>query len=377
MSYDYIMGNSEMSILSQRYFHLLYLDENKGDLQVACKDPDKGSWSKWETFPGPLFSFRGNTKWDRTAYLEPLYDVHRSVMENEIVIESDYPDYEQNYEAARMIGAILEKKGFIPHYYFSGNKSIHIHVHLDLKRLLDADPLVQDLIVDKYKLKSKFLKAFMKWLREMMISCWGVGARNFDEQLIHATHLIRSEMSKNKLGYKTFISPNYTYKDLSMIPCICNEKNRIYPQIGEVRLSKDYDPGILLEEFLAAEENETRKGRIKRKEASLIKWINPNATERLRTCVKFLLSDDFSTGVDGRKRAMFVLVNELKRILGPAEGLAVLKDWNKRMGFPIKEKEMEYRINLKEYSLSCDYIHGLIKELGFDVSEKCKGKIYK
>jgi hypothetical protein len=374
--WDYLLGNLDMSIVTERYYHLMdFSFKYDKDFKVALHDPHTGAWTKWQAFPHWMVERSGSSKWNRSWSMSPAYDVHRSVVENEIVIESDYPEYEDNAEAARIIGAILEKKGFIPHYYYSGNKSIHIHVYLKFAALLKADMLLQDQIVQKYKTRGRFIKAFMTWLRGLMIRCWDTGIREFDEQLVHPTHLIRSEMSKNKLGYKTFLG--YTHKDLSFIPYVCNEKNKIYPKLGKIKESEDFNAQELLEEFMAAEDRSDRRKKVKRREANLMKWLNPGATEGLRGCVKWLLSDDFKERGDGFHRAMFILANELKRILGPAEALAVLKDWNKRMDFPIKEEDMEYRMTLKNYTLSCDYIHSFIKGLGFDVSEKCKSKIYK
>jgi hypothetical protein len=298
------------------------------------------------------------------------------MMPNEIVIESDYPTYEENYEAALVVGKIIEEKGFIPHYYFSGNKSVHIHVFFSWSCLKNVDDVLEDQVKTLFDgSKLKFRKKFIEWLRAKMISCWDTNAKLFDTELIRATHLIRAELSKNKVGYKTFIG--YTYKDLSFIPYICNEKNRIYPKIGEIRLSKPKYINELIEEFIEDIRKKNKKEKEKSKNRNLEKWFGSSQKKEIRKCVQEILSDNFKKVNDGNQRGMFILINELKRVYSVEEARIIICDWNMRMGFPIKESDIEYRLKLKSYSLSCDYIHKFLKELGIDVSQKCKDKIYK
>ena len=365
---DYINGDAlrNRSIWANRFQHLLALARLNGDaLKLSARDIATGSWTKWEDF------YKGH--WD-DRLLRGGYDLHREVLYNEIVIESDYPDYVDNFDATRIIGAILEKKGFIPHYYYSGSKSIHCHVYLDFAQLGKVDQILQDLIMQRYRTGNRFRKEFIEFVRGLMIRCWDTGIREFDEQLIHSSHLIRAEQSRNKKGYKTFLG--YTYKDLSFVPKICNEDNRIYPEIGGIRVSKGYDAQALVEEFWNGIVLKDRKSKVRRKESALSRWSNPNAKEHLRHCVRFMLSDRFKTAGDGYKRAMFILINELKRIHSIDETMLILHDWNRRMGHPISD--FKPHINSKEYSLSCGYIHSFLETLGFnDVAALCKGKVYK
>ncbi|KKL97101.1 hypothetical protein LCGC14_1837860 [marine sediment metagenome] len=208
-----------------------------------------------------------------------------------------------------------------------------------------------------------------------MISCWDTNAKKFDTDLIRATHLIRCELSKNKKGYKTFLG--YSHKDLSFVPYICNESNRIYPKLGEIRLSHPNNVSILVEEFIDDLQKKEKKQKIIRKNNSLNQWIQGNNKETLRECVRAILSEDFKKVGDGYQRAMFILLNELKKVYGEGESRVIINDWNSRMEFPIKGPEIEYRLKLKSYSLSCNYIHKFLKEIGIDVSRKCKGKLYK
>lgn len=328
--FDYIMGNVNMSIAEDRYGYLFNLNKEER-IKISLLDRDNNKWTKWNDFPGGLLSNNHNGV---------AIDVHRSMLSNEIIIESDYPDYIDNFEAAKIIGKIIEGKGFIPHYYYSGNKSIHIHV------FLDWTPFFQ---IEKRK-------EFIIWLRTKMISCWDTNIRKFDNDLIKATHLIRCELSKNKKGYKTFLG--YTHNDLSFIPYICNEDNRIYPRIGKIKLSSPHCTRELIDEFVEHQNKPKPQN---------ISYFNPDdCPSEIRKSVGRLLSDDFKKVGDGLGRAMFIIVSELRRVVEDTEAMAVVNDWNIRMGSKIKQSEIDYRFTKKSYTLSNKYIYDFMKELGMD-----------
>jgi len=375
-TWDYIHGDvyKGMSIAADRYYYLWDLAyDNK--LKIALRDPSSDYWTKWIEFPGLLWESEpdgyGGLRYSR---LTAAIDVHRSILPYEIIIESDYPTYDENYEAAKVIGKIIEEKGFEPLYYYSGNKSVHIHIFFDWNCLSKLDIIIQDQLRIMFRdSKLRFKRKFMEWLRTKMISCWDTNLKKFDTDLIRGTHLIRCELSKNKLGYKTFLG--YTYKDMSFVPYVCNEKNRIYPKLGEIRMSSPKDIQGLIEEFIDEIKVKTKAEKARRKNRNLSNWGVENSPESLRECVKAILSEDFKKVGDGYQRGMFILLNELRRVFGDEKARIVINDWNAKMDFPVKDKEIEYRFKTKSYSLSCDYIHKFLGELGVDVLEKCKGKL--
>lgn len=366
-SWDYLEGNLDMSIATSRYYHLYYLhslaQKFDSELTIAIRDPHTDIWTKWKPVVGG-FSHQE---------LRNAYDIHRSLLPFEILVESDYPTYEENYDAAKLVGEIIERKGFIPHYYYSGSKSVHIHVFFDYESLLSLDGGIQELILSKYKDRTEFIKEFTEYLRCLMITCWGLKLRKFDEALMKGRHLIRAELSKNKLGYKTFLG--YSWRDMSFVPYVCNEESRIYPRIGEIRLSRPDNIRVLIEEFmfsqLTLEDNKKRNYN-----HPLSKWTDDNNSE-LRDCVKYILSDDFKTSGDGFQRGMFILANELRKCFGKGASGPILVDWNARMGNPVREGDLLYRVaQEKEYTLPCSYIHEFLNGLGkTDITKKCKHKI--
>ncbi len=377
-TWDYILGDyyKGMSIAVDRYYYLQDLDR-KSPLKISLKDTSSDEWTKWISFPGMLWqiekSFGGFVKYSR---LTAAIDVHRSILSNEIIIESDYPTYEENYAAAKLIGKIIEEKGFEPLYYYSGNKSVHVHVFFDWNCLKKLDPIIQDQVrIIFQNSKLRFKRKFIEWLRTKIITCWDTNAKKFDTDLIRANHLVRCELSKNKQGYKTFLG--YTYKDMSFVPYICNEKNRIYPKLGKIRLSSPSNIQELIGEFIEEIRVKRKSEKARKKTKTLMDWGIGKSSERLRECVKAILSEDFKKVGDGFKRGMFILLNELRRVFGNAQAKIIVDDWNAKMDFPVEEKEIRYKFKTKNYSLSCDYIHNFLKEVGIDISEKCKGKVYK
>lgn len=243
------------------------------------------------------------------------------------------------------------------------------HVYFDFKCLLKLPLELQDEILQTFKWKRTFMKEFMAWLRMKMITCWGMNNREFDKDLAKAKHLIRSELSKNKQGYKTFLG--YTYKDLPPVPYICNENNRIYPKIGSIRLSEPHNPTELITEFFKSRKDVKNKGKLKRREASLHNWLNGNNPRDVKDCVKHILSEEFTKAGDGHNRAMFILVNELRRCVGEDQARIMVNDWNVRMGEQVRETEINYRFKIsKDYTISHSFVHQLLEELG--VEHGCK-----
>lgn len=80
--------------------------------------------------------------------IKPPID-HRTIGSNEVVIELDAPSYVQNYRYAQQIILYLDSVG-IPYYTFwSGNKSIHIHIFLELEIKSDEAKALVGKAMDK------------------------------------------------------------------------------------------------------------------------------------------------------------------------------------------------------------------------------------
>jgi len=373
---DYSRGSS---IMVDRWYYLFNLSiKQKEPLKLAFRDTATDHWTKWLPFPGldgMLMNYRERKSSDsELAGLLPSIDVHRSILPYEIIVESDYPTYEENFKASKIVGQMIENRGFTPHYYFSGNKSIHIHVFFDWNCFKKVDRTLANSLNQRYGgNKNRFHADFISWLRTQMITCWETKVRDFDEELIRASHLIRCELSRNNLGFKTFLG--YSNKDMNPVVPICNEDNGIYPELGEIIMSNPNDPQQLVEEFVKDLNMKlTERKTSRRKNAS--QWKN-RGPEKIRSCVKMILTDEFKSKDDGRKRGMFILVNELKRIVGREQARIVVYEWNESLSRPLPKRDIDYRLKQKDYTLTCTFIHSLLRELGIKFSEKCRGKVFK
>jgi hypothetical protein len=362
-TWDYLVGDyhhtHSLSVDRLNHIHTL-LALNKNELKLCLKGLGSDEWTKWHDY----YSFPHE--------LAFAYDIQRGILENEIVIESDYPTYEENADAARIIGAIIESKGYVPHYYYSGSKSVHIHIYFDWTCLLSMDEFVAKQLIEAHTSSNVFKKKFMEWLRTLMVNCWGVKARQFDEQLIKASHLIRCEGSKNKKGFKTFLG--HTYRDLPPFPIICSPETGIVAEIGEVRLSHPPCIQETIEEYLHSLDKKAAKLKEKRKERALDFFMyGPEDGGAVKGCCQFMLSDEFKASGDGFQRAMFLLSNELKK-KAPDTAHTVLLDWNARMGERVSELDIMYRLARSgTYDVSHETIHTFLRQLGFkDAEERCR-----
>lgn len=348
----------------ERFLFLRYLAYKNDGLVVSLRDPHKNFWSKWSSI------YDCEDKGGRSVdELQMAYEIHRSLLSNEIVIESDYPTYEENVKAMRLIGGILEDKGFRPEYYFSGNKSIHAHIFFDKKCLSNSDLYLQQQIIEKFKNPKIFWRSFVKWLRKELITGFGVCNKNFDTGLISGRHLIRSEMSKNKKGYKTYLGG--CVDSISVVPYYCNPENGLAPKIGSYVLSSPHSPQELLEEFLLSYNSDLSAKKISRKEKGLGFWMKKRSRP---SCIEYLLSDDFAVVGDGHRRAMFIIANDMKirDKVGVDELFLFLRGWCDRVGASVSDFELQYICRSKSYSLGCSYVHDFLDSIGLKrVVELC------
>jgi len=205
---------------------------------------------------------------------------------------------------------------------------------------------------------AKLKKSFIEWLRAKLITCWDTQAKEFDTQLIHSTHLIRSELSRNKKGFKTFIG--YTYRDLSFVPYVCTEENPFYPSVGKVKLSKPANFTSIVEEYLEDVHASKQKKEVSRKNKSLSDW-GFQMKRGLRPLVKRILSTNKL--VDGRKRALFILSCELRNTVGDTEAMNQITNWSNSLPDPIPQLTIEQTFKSKVYRLPDTYIQRFLEEM--------------
>jgi len=373
--WNYLLGDVHFgrSIATERLERLHELERMNGhELTIALHEFTEDRFTTWHPLGGHTDKNREWFYWDTQALLTAP-DLHRAIIENEIVVESDYATYEENAEACRFAGKIFEGKGFQPHYYYSGSRSVHMHLYIDWACLLTLDNNLQEKVVARFVTRAMFVKKFMDWLRTLFTTCYGTNARQFDRGLAKGKHLIRCELSRNKRGHKTFLG--YTYKDIPPFPIIANEDTGILPELGELRLSSPPCIQELIEEFLQADDLAHQKAITARKERALSYYLNPDQDNQLKGCAAFVLSDEFAQAKDGFKRAAYLLTNELRRVHGPKAEEMIL-DWNARMGAKCRDQDLQWRCaQEKVYHVSHEALHELLTIAGFpDPEAICKSQ---
>jgi hypothetical protein len=361
----YIKGNSQMSISRGRSNMIIdYLQIDK-DFKITFRDTVSNAWTKHQhpsKFKSELISFG--------------YDMHRSMLYNELIIEADYETYQENLRAAQYIGTQLENLGFKPAYYFSGSKSIHIHVFIDFTGLFILPQRLQEEILCKFESKQVFIREFMLWLRTEFITCDGLETYAFDKAFLSPSHMVRAELSLNKKGFKTYIGK--FCQDLPSSPIYCTIENMEYPERAEYIESFYKYPEVHIQDFL----NYYNKILIERNNRSKKYAGLENKPKKVRASVKLLLAEvNIPKIIDGRKRIMFVLCNELKQVYTLAEAEQMMLKWNSLLPEPLEEKDIRFRINsTQKYKVSNKFVEDLVFSLGFtkeDIDEHRKPKVYK
>lgn len=350
--FDYMLGSDPLtdSIAYQRDYRLLELSNlrfnfDKGEIRVAYVN--NGKFSEWIPY------FKWGKNFDHVLFEEEL---HRDLLPYELVFETDYDRYEDNFEAARKIARMLQAHGVIPNIYYGGNKSVHIHWFFDMKNLTKVPEELQKEVVDKFKHKYLFIRKFNSFLFET-VQQWLPDIK-LDSQIVPGKHLIRCELSKNKLGYKTFIG--YDYKDISSIPPIRNFENGLRPELGEIKFSSTLHDELLLREFLKWESKNKSKSR--HSNVDLSEFVSKDLINS--DIVKFFESQQFFDIGDGCKRALFALTGIYKRALPYDVALQKLLWWNDHIHKPFNRNEIEYRLrNENGLQVTEKYLRNLKEEL--------------
>ena len=122
---------------------------------------------------------------------------HRIILPNEIVIEYDLDDKEVNKKYANIVASRLRKDGFKLSKWDSGNKSVHVHLLINLREV--SNPSV---------------------LKRVLVRYYTKGLTVPDLQLCSPNHLIRAEYGLHeKTGKcKSLIFKDSDYPYISEIP---------------------------------------------------------------------------------------------------------------------------------------------------------------
>lgn len=261
---------------------------------------------------------------DRTLYLSEDYNPykeynHRSLLDNEIVIEYDLEDKELNKKYVDIIRERLTKDGIIYSLWHSGNKSIHLHVLVDTKEAKNLSLL-----------KNAFIRVYSE------------GLPLPDMRLI-GKHLIRAEYGINE---KTGV-----------------RKVRLR---GSTRSLKDFSLSTIPDKVW---------DKYKELMVRVVKWKETNNLKDLANsdAVKLILDTvRFKEFRDGRERALFMLIHLLKgNYRSDKKGFVkYLQEWYRYSGgYKLSDSAIENKVSYhwnRDYNIGKNYILTFLDELGVD-----------
>ena len=257
---------------------------------------------------------------DRTLYLSKDFNPnkeynHRSILENELVIEFDEKEPKDNKKYADMVAHRLKADGFKVSKWHSGNKSTHIHTFIDFKECRNVS-----------------------LLKNVMIRHYSIGLPLPDIRMSASNHLIRAEygIHEKTKRKKKLISQSNPYPVVTKIPQIVWDKYH-------------YQMSIIVQ----------RKVTIETKNLVNHKGFN------------FIInSSTFREVDDGRERALFMLIHVLKdQYKEDKKGLTkFLQEWYRYSGgICLTPYQIECKINYhwkKNYNFGNKYINELLESLG-------------
>lgn len=264
---------------------------------------------------------------DRCYYLDDNFNPnvhynHRSILNNEIVIEFDEDDENLNKILIDQVATRLTADNIKWSKWYSGNKSYHLHFFVDMREAKRINIL-----------KSVIIEFYGK-----------IGEYKPDLQLAANNHNIRAEHGVHeKTGKKkSLVSQCKNYYKLHDLP----------PALWEAYAQRV-------------------RNLIKKKALNKSKSLSSHPVVQL-----ILNTTEFRKNDDGRERAMFALIHILKSKYKKEELIRFLQDWYKYSGgrkmspWAIQCK-VEYHWN-KDYTLSENYLNNLSYELGLEKEETFK-----
>ena len=299
------------------------------------------------------------------------YTIHRTLLDNEIVFDFDAKEFEQNVYHFRTIYHLLKELNYVPYVWYSGNKGLHAHFFLDYSSLKDTlEMSLQIKIVNHFGSKKKFVKQFTTFIAKKL-------EKNYkdlciDFQLNHTNHLIRSEGSMHKLGFKTFLG--HTPEEVKLVPPIYNIENKGYPifpfhdfchNANALKLTVPKDIVKLCKEFMQLKEI----GKPKVRHANLNDFFTKPVAIATKPCIQFLLSQEYAKVSEGRKRALFILASHFKN---DDDQIRKLKDWNDAvLGGYLQDFNIQTSAKSTTGKVSCKYTHEFLDSIG--CGAVCKG----
>jgi len=277
-----------------------------------------------------LLCYRPNkdSSWrDRCFYLDEKYDAikpynHRGMLNNEVVIEFDDVDSELNRKCADEVCKRLSSDGLSFSKWFSGGKSVHVHILIDYG---DASNVKL--------LKTVFIRHYTDKLPLLP-----------DLQLTYDNHLIRAEFGLHES----------TGKSKSLI-----YKSKDYPKLNIINKE-------VWNKYVKA------KSIVLQRRVS----IDIKGFEELPKVKSLFKTEELKRIGDGRERALLLLIRILRNKYTKEELIKYCIDWYKYAGGnKLNERQIAGKVYYyweKDYSIRFwnEYLDDLLADIGLKYEQE-------
>ena len=243
---------------------------------------------------------------------------HRSILDCEVVIEFDDESEKENKRLAEEVSSRLHSDYITHNMWFSGNKSYHIHIMLELQDITEPS--------DVQFLKRVFTKHYT----------YGIGEA--DMQLCGSNHLVRAEYG-------------------------VHEKTRRRKSL--IRESKDYPfKNPIPQKVMDKYHNWERTPTISDEDYDFEGFANTDAFKMIADAEKFGKYND------GKKRALFVLIQTLKHDMNKEELVNFIQRWYKNVGgYKLSAQDLRDKVDYhydpdRTYTNLERFTNDMLKEIG-------------
>ncbi|BBL45796.1 DNA primase [Nanobdella aerobiophila] len=309
----------------------------------------------------------------------------------DFIIDIDSKSLDLSKVAAKIIVDYINEKNISPFYIkYSGGKGFHIAIPWEIfPKTLNIEKKGEIIEEETRKLfpdlaryialyianevKDKLSKTITIKFSEEELKNFGIdNMDNFDPYkiveidtiLISSRHLFRSIYSINektgnlsipiKYNYISKLDPkdanidNYYYENVPYLTEeLKKEENKNFKDLIHASLLFKANNEININQMIrsAHEYKDNRENKEIEKDIKYIKNKNLNITEELfPPCIKNILNNKETE--DGRKRAVFILINFLANIGWDWDKIEkYVNDWNRNLADPLKDRYIEYQIN--------------------------------
>jgi len=310
---------------------------------------------------------------DRCFYLSPEYQPrkkynHRTILDNEIVIEYDEEDKTQNAVNANRVCDRLDKYNIEYGRWRSGNKSVHVHIYLDIPESVD----------DLLTFKRQFMRFFGTLYKHRV-----TGKRYYDKKEIP------KHMWKQYVGNHDIIEHDGPAYELAhhVKPVI----QRINPDMGLA--TKGH---LIRAEYGIHEKTGKDKALLKctstkyislqkvpqevmvkyhKEKVRLMKAKTTRAVNRMDdnpTVKKLLNAVKFREEVgDGRERLLWFFIHTFKESHSKQELTKLLQEWYKYSGgSKMSARDVERKVEgqyTRDYKPGIKYLQNICDDIGLDI----------